>query len=304
MNSKKSSFLQQFANLISLLPKGRYTVFRMGWQLLGAPEKFIGKLDKSPFVVDFADRYTSVHQFLYGYYEPEVTLVFLSLISSGSQIMDIGANKGYFSLLAAKRVGNSGKIFSYEPSPSNIEDMNETQVLSEYKHWQIIPVAVSSSVGTTSFCDDGIEEGHSGWGKVDSSGKLSVQSSTVDFEIERLGLKHLDIVKMDIEGHETQAIKGMSNSLANHKIRNFLIELHLAVISESELSEIINQFDSFGYKGQIINEMAHNSVQRCLNSLESMIIGKKIDVSDMLIPLNDYKQQFANKNRIHVLYSK
>ncbi|RLE40084.1 hypothetical protein DRJ16_07505 [Candidatus Woesearchaeota archaeon] len=50
-----------------------------------------------------------------GRIEPHVTQLFCSLIKEGMIVVDIGASLGYYTLLAAKRVGNSGTVFAFEP---------------------------------------------------------------------------------------------------------------------------------------------------------------------------------------------
>jgi len=292
----QSWLLRGWARTLRLFPKGRYTLFHAGWKILGSPDRFIGELHGIPFVVDTLDRYTSVQMYLWGCYEPAVTLVFLSLLAPSICVMDIGANKGYFSLLAAQRVGSQGRVFSYEPSPRNIEDLVGTQKLSKYQHWQIIPLAISSNIGSVKFQDYGLEQGHSGWGTVSTSGSLTVRATTVDSELERLSLKQVDLLKMDIEGHEIEAIKGMVNSLSHHRIRHVLIELHLSTFSPDDLAKFITQFSDLGYRGSYIRE-DNVSIHQCLRTLYQQ---DKVDASKVLQPLDPSK---IVDDRIHVLWS-
>ncbi|MCX6718897.1 MAG: hypothetical protein NTZ38_00775, partial [Candidatus Taylorbacteria bacterium] len=56
-----------------------------------------------------------------GEYEPETVARFRSCLREGMTVVDIGANLGYFTVIAAGRIGPLGKVFSYEPDPHNLE---------------------------------------------------------------------------------------------------------------------------------------------------------------------------------------
>lgn len=292
----QSRWLRRWANLVRQVPKGRYRLFQVGWKFLGAPERFIGELDAMPFVVDMGDRYTSLHMFLWGCYEPAVTRVVLSLLKPGAQVMDIGANKGYFSVLAARRVGTTGHVFSYEPVPRNIDDLLWTRDLGEYAHWHIFPIAISSEVGRTRLREQGIEQGHSGWSKVDETGNLSVLTATVDAELERLDIPRVDLLKMDIEGHEIAAFQGMKQALAQQRIRHLLVELHLNAFSRHDLMAVMQQFSQAGYTAHSLRE-EQSTMGDCLQALKG---GLTDDVADLLQPF-DLSQ--ISGARAHVLWS-
>lgn len=61
---------------------------------------------------------TSWELYYEGVTEPHVTALFCSLIKEGMTVIDVGAFVGYYTLLAAKRVGDNGKVFAFEPAPS------------------------------------------------------------------------------------------------------------------------------------------------------------------------------------------
>src|SRR5438552_1598218 len=56
-----------------------------------------------------------------GIYEPEQTTLFRTYLSRGDQVLDIGASVGYYSLLSARLVGESGSVVSFEPDPQNLK---------------------------------------------------------------------------------------------------------------------------------------------------------------------------------------
>ena len=67
------------------------------------------------------------HQLIYflGEYEPAITKVIESIVNKGDCCLDIGANIGYFTLMLAKLVGPTGKVFAFEPDPRNISLLSD-----------------------------------------------------------------------------------------------------------------------------------------------------------------------------------
>ena len=134
------------------------------------------------------------------------------LLWPGMTVIDVGANKGYFSLLAAKRVLPGGRVISYEPAPRNFSDIQVTIDSNSYHHWTVRPCAVSSAPGEAELFLTGVESG-SGWGslrqpKSDQVARVKVPLVTLATEMESLGVEHIDLLKMDIEGHELEALRG------------------------------------------------------------------------------------------------
>jgi len=84
----------------------------------------------------------------YGIYENETTDYFLENVSEGDVVLDIGANIGYFTLLFASSVGKEGKVFSFEPEPSNFKILKKNAKINNFQNIIFENVAVSNSNGT------------------------------------------------------------------------------------------------------------------------------------------------------------
>jgi hypothetical protein len=78
-------------------------------------------------------------------YEPETTAVFLSLITDGDVVVDLGAHVGYYTLLAARRVGPEGRVFAFEPNPDNFRLLVKNIESNLYSN--VIPVQKAVSNG-------------------------------------------------------------------------------------------------------------------------------------------------------------
>jgi FkbM family methyltransferase len=278
----RSRLLRLTARGLRVAPKGRHKVFHVVWRAVGGPGRYVGELDGVPFVVDAYDKQGAEHMFLWGCYEPAVTLVYIALLTPDSVVVDIGANKGYFSLLALNRIGKGGRVVSFEPLPRNKIDLEDTRQLGGYVNWMIEPTAVGDESGSVRFADFGISDGRSVFGRIEPTGTLTVRVDTVDKAIPRLGLASVDVLKMDIEGHECKAVLGMRRHIAERRIRHVLCEAHSNRFSASEFDHMAEQFSSAGYKAFLIDDSSAD-IRRCL---QSMGRGGRPDVTDLLRPLD------------------
>lgn len=165
-----------------------------------------------------------------GTYEPAMEMASADFVRPGDIVYDIGANIGYFSLSFARKVGQEGHVFAFEPLPSNIERLRHNVKLNQQdERITIVPCAVSDSAGTEEFLAHSL---HS-MGKLAGAGgrdtayqeSLKVRTITVDGFIYEDGRPAPDIVKMDIEGGETKAIKGMTRMLTDIRPK-LILELH------------------------------------------------------------------------------
>lgn len=84
----------------------------------------------------------------FGKYEPETIALFRSYLKEGMTVVDIGANLGYFTVIAAGLVGPSGKVFSYEPDPHNFALLEKNVSVNGFKNVTNFPVALSDRRGT------------------------------------------------------------------------------------------------------------------------------------------------------------
>ncbi len=248
----QSRFLRRFGRFVRVLPKGRHRAFQLAWRAAGSPEEFVGEFDGSPFVVDPQDRHSSMQLFLWGVHEAAVTEVFLALLKPTGCVLDIGSNSGYFSILAAHRT--RGRVVSYEPLPRNFRFLEATRAAANLDNWLPLQIAISDRNGPLEFDPRGDDEGRSGWGTISPSGTVVVDGRTLDSECARLGLDSIDLLKMDIEGHEVEAFVGMSNLLRHRRIANLIVELHPRLASSQRLAALTDSMKRYGYHGYRVRD--------------------------------------------------
>jgi FkbM family methyltransferase len=148
--------------------------------------------------------------YLTGSYEPEVTRFFLTAIGEGQVVVDIGANIGYYTLIASKLVGPSGKAYAFEPDPVHYGYLRENIRANRCSNVEAMQKAVTSGVeGEAPFWP----EPNGSAGSLHSRPRtppVVVRTISLDEFFARLGWPRVDFVKIDVEGAETEAIEGMA----------------------------------------------------------------------------------------------
>ena len=137
-----------------------------------------------------------------GTYERETQRVFEQSVRSGAVVYDVGANAGFFTLLASKLAGPAGKVYAFEPLPRNLAVLREHVRLNGVTNVEVLPLAISDRAGTARFAaaDD------PAMGGLSERGVLEVETASLDTL--RGTLEPPSFIKMDIEGAEHVALTG------------------------------------------------------------------------------------------------
>jgi FkbM family methyltransferase len=165
----------------------------------------------------------------FGKYEPETTHYFEGSLHPGMVAVDLGASIGYYSLLFAKKVGDTGRVYAFEPQPSNCNVFRQSVHANGYDNIvTIVEKCVSDRPGlvTLHFTEAG-DEGASLYGREEVSGRqLVVEAVTLDKFFESEGWPKVHVMKMDIEGAEKAALEGMRVLVAKNPYLKLVIEFH------------------------------------------------------------------------------
>jgi FkbM family methyltransferase len=207
--------------------------------------------------------------FWYGFYEKKFILAWENLIGEDAIVLDIGANLGYYSLVAANKA-KKGMVYAFEPSPHNRKSLKENLELNQVKNITILPWAVSNESGETKFYQSGQDNsGMSALVKPEnfSGQSLKVHAISLDEWLEITPLKKIDLIKMDIEGAEFRALLGMKQLLQKYQPILFIeIDAQLLRRFDTSPSAIHSRLNTYGYKAYTINdkgkfEIAEGSVE-------------------------------------------
>ncbi len=218
-----------------------------------------------------------------GRYEPQETSLVQSILRPGMTFVDVGANWGYFTLLAAHLVGEQGKVVSLEPDPRLFPVLNKSIARNQLKQVIALQAAAASEEGTLKLAGFSEMGANYGVSRIVSAGDhecvFAVRSLSLDSLFDELELPMIDLMKMDIEGFEGYALMGLKKSLADHRVKRLLIELHPEEIAEHghSVKSIVGQLRDFGYHPWLLDHSRQTSRRAAYD--------KNFDLRESLLPL-------------------
>jgi len=189
----------------------------------------------------------------YGIWEPNITFHILNLDYSGI-FVDIGANIGYYSLIASKKYN---KVYAFEPVPANIRKLYESISINNIIN--IIPIEKAVSDIDNSIIELTVFPTNMGGSRdiretINSSiqhmaqYKLNnIHSISFDSFMNHYNIDIIDLIKIDVEGAELHVLNGMKQSLENKRIKNLIVELSPYISSIQTCIDIINILKINGY---------------------------------------------------------
>ena len=167
-------------------------------------------------------------------HEKATTELFRTVVKKGDVILDMGANIGYFTLLAAKLVGKKGKVYSFEPEPRNYHYLKKNIELNKYTNVFAFQKAVADKPGKVKLYICPYDTGHhtiNQYGGIEKYSPKFIYTNKEFVEIEAVVLddffgetkRKIDVIKMDIEGAEVLALSGMDHIIKeNGKLKMFI----------------------------------------------------------------------------------
>lgn len=170
--------------------------------------------------------------YLSGTYELGLQQALCRELKPGDVFFDVGANAGFFSLLAARLVGPRGKVVAFEPHPETARQIRRQVRLNRLTNVATIVAAVSDVVGKAKFTDD-VASVMLRLGDLPGAEKsqrfIHVRTTTLDAECQRLGA-YPTVAKIDVEGAEKLVLRGAEPVITRHR-PVLLIELHTPDLS-------------------------------------------------------------------------
>ena len=163
-----------------------------------------------------------------GFEEPEYAFV-RRFLKKGMVVLDVGANEGYYALLASKCVGASGRVIAFEPSPRERRRLRMNSWINHCANVRVEGIAVGSVEGQVNLhVVEGAETGCNSLRPPDIQGKtreVQVSVTTLGQFLCRNAIPRIDFMKMDIEGAELSALQGAAGLLRTLPRPLLLIEV-------------------------------------------------------------------------------
>jgi FkbM family methyltransferase len=166
------------------------------------------------FYVNTEDRSITPWILLGGYWEIFVDDILCALARPGDTFIDVGANMGYYTVRIGARVGAEGKVYSFEPNPHMYGFLSDNIMINAFEsRSKLFKTAVGSEAGEAWFS---FERREPGGGVVHDEqlgveGEIRVPIVKLDDVIPQD--RPIDLIKIDVEGFEPQALKGMRGLL-------------------------------------------------------------------------------------------
>jgi FkbM family methyltransferase len=163
------------------------------------------------------------HIALFGTYEPELREIFGRILPAGGVVVDVGANVGWHTMLMARLVGESGRVFAAEANPSVRVRLEEHLHLNGLRQVAVLPFALGDRNGSVEFHAPGVDKLASGDGHVVAPGEsgapdvIRVEVRTLDDALESRNLGRLDLIKIDVEGFEWPVLSGADRSIGRFR---------------------------------------------------------------------------------------
>ena len=163
-------------------------------------------------------------------HENEIMKYFIP--KEGDTVVDVGAHIGLYSLIAAKRVGTSGKVIAIEPDPENFKILKKNILLNQLTNVEAVECAVYSTREKLKLFLPELEQGRTIFNTVmqdrarTSNNFLEVEANTLDNILIENNVQRVNYLKIDVEGAELEVLKGAVNTLSSNKNITLIIEIH------------------------------------------------------------------------------
>ncbi len=216
--------------LLSRLAADRHEIYRVeGGQIYL-------NLHESPMMVQVA----------MGTYESAKHAMIRRHLRAGMTFIDVGANMGDFTLLAARLVGSAGTVLSIEPELKNHSILQRSIDLNDYTNIRALRIALSDRDGSASLRILGRSTEHTLSPEFKGLREITVPTRTLDAVVAEQQLKRVDMVKIDVQGWEIEVLRGAAHTLRAYPRIVLLLDLPKQSEKRRAIGEYLAQF-SFTY---------------------------------------------------------
>ncbi len=192
----------------------------------------------------------------HGIYEPTETELLQRELKSGETFVDIGANIGYYTLIAARIVGPKGRVFAFEPDPTNFALLQRNVQENGYTNVTLINKAMSNKAQTLKLYLSKTNRGdHRVYDSKDGRPSVSIQAVSLDGFFKKLDRK-VHFIKMDIQGAEARALDGMKGLLHANRSLKLVTEFSPGSLRlcGSDPQKYLKTLEKLGFKLSEISE--------------------------------------------------
>jgi len=208
---------------------------------------------RGKFLIDWKNPQMSIKGLraaLFGVYEPHTERILKKYLKPGSIFIDVGANIGYFTFKAACL---GAKVYAFEPVPAIYEHLKMVPIWNPNRSIIVENLALSGAEDIVTMMQE-----PAGGGsyivkekevRTQKEGFKKIQVKVIDLDsyVARHGIRHIDLIKIDVEGYELEVLKGAKNSI--EKFRPIIVcEVCVDKCCQQHREELADFIQKIGYQ--------------------------------------------------------
>jgi FkbM family methyltransferase len=213
-------------------------------------------VDGAVFYLQPGDTYLTQYVLDWGCYEPTETELFKSKIRPGDTVVDVGANIGWFTVIASKLVGKEGRVIAFEPEPTSFEYLKRNVEANGCTNVVLEQKALSNEAGEIELFTATEHLGQhriSDWG----DGRRAVKVEALPLDDYLAGSRiSVDVIKIDTEGAEGVIVEGMEETLKRSRNVKLFMEYLPENLRRSGYDPIklLQRLEAHGFQFHAIGE--------------------------------------------------
>jgi FkbM family methyltransferase len=198
---------------------------------------------------------------LTGRYAPQEGALVRDSLRPGGTFVDVGANFGYFTLLAAAAVGPAGRVLALEPDPRMAAELEGNVERNRLPQVEVLAIAAAERDGTATLA--GFAEEGGNWGvsslmasSAEGMPTFTVRCAPLDDLLDAAGVDGVELVKVDVEGAEDRVLSGMRQGIRRRRYARVMVELHpwLHDYPAAALAGMHAAMEEAGYRGWLLED--------------------------------------------------
>jgi FkbM family methyltransferase len=200
----------------------------------------------------YLDKLDSLRLSLHKGYEAGETRLTMDMVKPNHVVLDLGANIGYYTLIFSKLVGPGGRVYAFEPDPTNFELLGRNVRTNKYENATLVQKAVSDTTGSVKLYLSELSSGdHRIYDSHDGRSASEVEVIRLDDYFQDVSFK-ADFIKMDIQGAEHKALGGMMRLIERSGPVTVLTEFWPFGLTQagSDPRAFLDLFKSLGFRIQ------------------------------------------------------
>jgi FkbM family methyltransferase len=220
----------------------------------------------------------SAATYLLGTCDPSLQDFMQLSLRPGMTFYDVGANVGFYSMIAARLVGTTGNVVSFEPLPENLLALEKNAIGNKFANVKMFPFALGCKNEEATF----LVSERPTWGKLDGIGKppdkysfnIPVSVRRLDHFVAEYDLPIPNVIKIDVEGAEVNVLEGARRLVAQNR-PVVIVELH------GTNRQVLSFFEEIGYCTSALDDRVASIAQAHWNAL---IVGVPSEEREQLAP--------------------